>query len=84
MKLFYVTYRLRRINRLKKYWWGRLLQRLGVVGDRLVVRVFGENRILEHCHPRNTVWQRWAIEQIKPRYAAAHRHALGITGERTD
>ena len=48
LKLFYVTYRLRRINRLKKYWLGRLLQRLGVVGDRLVVRVFGKKRILQH------------------------------------
>jgi len=68
---FYLIKRLKNINRLRKYWWGRALQRLGLVAERLCIATFDYTAVFEHTHPRSTLWQVWAIRKMQPRYAAA-------------
>lgn len=44
-------------------------------------RMLGRAEVFEHSHPRNVVWQQWAIARMKDRYAAVSRRGARGRGE---
>lgn len=43
-------------------------------------RMLGSAEVFEHGHPRNVVWQRWAVARMKERYAVLGRRTVAAAG----